>query len=109
MNSDYEPINIIEGKIGKFKFRTHKRFKKYYFNDELAFENQSSHHVQTLVKMGDTFVDIGAHHGYYSLIASNQVGQKGKVIAFEPVPENRKLLKENLTQINPKTYQIYDY
>jgi len=108
MDSDYDPANIIEGKIGKYKFKTHKRFSEYYFNKNVAFENQSTHHVETLVKKGDTFIDVGAHHGYYSLVAAERVGSEGKIVAFEPVPENNRLLQENLAQIPPKTYQIFD-
>lgn len=47
------------------------------------------------LKEGDTFVDIGAYIGYYSILARNIVGEKGKVIAFEPNPESYKILKKN--------------
>ena len=40
--------------------------------------------------------DIGANIGYYILMESNLVGNKGKILAIEPVPENMKLLKKNL-------------
>lgn len=35
------------------------------------------------LKPGDIFLDIGAHIGFYSLIASQLVGGKGKVLAIE--------------------------
>ena len=41
-------------------------------------------------------IDIGAHIGYYTLIAANLVGDKGKVFAFEPAPENYALLVKNI-------------
>ena len=37
-------------------------------------------------------LDIGAHHGFYTLLASRKVGKKGKVIAFEPSPRKRRKL-----------------
>jgi FkbM family methyltransferase len=41
-----------------------------------------------------TALDIGAHHGIYTLLMSKLVGPKGKVIAFEPsVRESRRLEK----------------
>jgi len=49
-----------------------------------------------LVSRGMVVVDIGAHIGYYTLIAANLVGDKGKVFAFEPAPENYALLVKNI-------------
>lgn len=43
-------------------------------------------------KKGAIFVDIGAYCGYYSLIAAKLVGEEGKVFAFEPHPDNYKML-----------------
>jgi len=48
------------------------------------------------VKSGMTVVDIGANIGLYTVLASQLVGPKGKVIAFEPEPSNLKLLKKHV-------------
>jgi len=48
------------------------------------------------LKPGDVFVDIGAHIGYYSVMASDIVGPSGRVFAFEPEPENFKTLSANI-------------
>jgi FkbM family methyltransferase len=42
--------------------------------------------LKKVLKKGDTFFDVGAYVGYYSLIASGIVGEKGQVHSFEPVP-----------------------
>jgi FkbM family methyltransferase len=52
--------------------------------------------VKKLLKDGMTFLDLGAHRGYYTLLASKLVGEKGRVFAFEPAPENFALLKTNV-------------
>ena len=42
---------------------------------------------QTLIaclKPGDTFLDVGANIGYFSLLASQLVGESGTVVSFEP-------------------------
>jgi hypothetical protein len=40
--------------------------------------------MMTALKPGDVFLDVGAHHGYFSTIAARVVGPTGRVIAFEP-------------------------
>ena len=48
------------------------------------------------LRAGDVAVDVGAHIGYYTLLAARRVGQRGVVFAFEPDPANYKLLNENI-------------
>lgn len=64
------------------------------------FEEYELEVFESLVKPGSTILDIGANIGVYSLIASDKLGKKGHIYAFEPVPENLELLKKNLTQNN---------
>jgi FkbM family methyltransferase len=44
----------------------------------------------------DVCVDVGAHVGYYTLLASKLVGPGGHVYAFEPSPANYRDLVANL-------------
>lgn len=44
---------------------------------------------------GDVFVDVGAHYGYFSLLASCLVGKTGQVFAFEASPQTFKTLQKN--------------
>jgi FkbM family methyltransferase len=52
--------------------------------------------VLALLKPGDVFLDLGANIGYYSVLASRACGPSGAVYAFEPGPENFRLLQRNL-------------
>ena len=58
--------------------------------------------IQDNIAEGDTFIDIGANIGYYSLVVGRLVGPQGKVISVEPSPSIFKLLTENvsLNQLN---------
>lgn len=49
-----------------------------------------------LVKPGWTVVDIGANVGYYTLLLANLVGKSGRVVAFEPDPDNYSILCRNM-------------
>jgi FkbM family methyltransferase len=44
---------------------------------------------------GDTFVDVGSHVGYYAMLASQHVGEQGRVFAFEPSPQTFGVLLAN--------------
>lgn len=51
--------------------------------------------VLSAVAEDDTFIDGGAHVGFYALLASELVGESGRVFAFEPTPRTFGILKEN--------------
>jgi FkbM family methyltransferase len=61
-----------------------------------GFERGERSFVQRFLRPGMTVLDIGAHHGFYTLLASELVGSNGKVFAFEPSPRERKALRLNL-------------
>ena len=48
------------------------------------------------VKQGDTFLDIGAHFGYFSLLASSIVGEKGSVYCVEASKATFAVLSQNV-------------
>lgn len=57
------------------------------------------HQTQLLLEHlqpGDTFVDVGANLGYYTVLAATKVGPTGRVFAFEPDPESYALLVRNV-------------
>ena len=54
------------------------------------------HLLEKEIQSGDTVIDVGANIGYYTLLFAKLVGKTGKVFAFEPVPENYKILKKNI-------------
>ena len=60
------------------------------------FEPLSTRVVCEHLRPGDTFLDIGANFGYFSLLAAHTVGPSGHVIAVEASPEVLPYLKKNL-------------
>ncbi len=47
------------------------------------------------LKKNMNFIDIGAHYGFFTLLASYLIGPAGRVLAFEPTPSTFKVLQEN--------------
>jgi FkbM family methyltransferase len=60
------------------------------------FENAERQFVEKFLRPGMNVLDIGAHHGFYSLLASRRVGASGMVLSFEPSPRERRRLKQHL-------------
>ena len=52
--------------------------------------------LETVVRAGDTFWDVGAHKGFVSLAAARMVGADGHVVAVEPSATNLGFLRRHL-------------
>jgi FkbM family methyltransferase len=74
---------------------SHKLFTESIYKDE---DNERKA-VERLLLPGQTFLDIGAHHGFYTLLASRIVGATGMVLSFEPSPNSFAVLEYHV-QIN---------
>jgi FkbM family methyltransferase len=71
-----------------------------YIGQQLAaegsFELTMVETAMSHVRPGDVFIDVGAHMGFYTLVASRAVGDKGSVHCFEPGDKQHRLLSENV-------------
>jgi FkbM family methyltransferase len=61
------------------------------------YERRHQKIISRLIGPGDVFLDVGAHVGFYSLMASRRVGTAGRVIAFEPNPRNIDYLRRHIS------------
>lgn len=86
-------------------------------NGDLFFNGIMSPKVTAIVQdilgelnrvYGDVFFfEVGAHHGYYTLIAANQI-DVGTVIAIEPSPSNASRLHENINLNGYENINIHE-
>jgi FkbM family methyltransferase len=49
--------------------------------------------ITEYLKPGDVFFDVGAHHGWMSMVAARRTGRSGRVVAFEPSPSSVDFLQ----------------
>lgn len=64
--------------------------------EEGVWEAYETSLVLSLLRPGDVFIDAGANIGYFSVLGGSVVGAGGKVFAFEPDPDNFRLLQANI-------------
>jgi len=62
------------------------------------WESETVRFVWGWLRAGQTVLDVGAHVGQYTLLASGIVGQAGRVIAFEPHPVLGRVLRRNVAR-----------
>src|SRR5918912_4362355 len=63
-----------------------------------GFERAELEWARRLARPESTAVDVGANVGVYTVVLARAVGPEGRVLAFEPGPENVRRLEENLAR-----------
>lgn len=73
-----------------------------------TYEAEMQNTIARTVTPGAVFFDVGAHAGYYSLLASRLVLREGRVVAFEPDARNLGFLKEHLRLNNASNVNVIE-
>ena len=63
-----------------------------------GYEPECTDAILGILGEGDTFVDLGANEGYFSILASKKVGKNGKVFSIEP--------QQRLWEVIEKNYEL---
>ncbi|WP_329077553.1 FkbM family methyltransferase [Streptomyces niveus] len=61
-----------------------------------VWEPHMTRWLQARLLPGDTFIDVGANIGYYTVLASGLVGEGGRVVAVEASPDFHQRLLEQV-------------
>lgn len=69
------------------------RFIDHYMLKD--YEPLTSRVIRTMARDIHTFVDVGAHYGYFTILVGRE-NPDCKIIAFEPVSENYIVLRKNV-------------
>jgi FkbM family methyltransferase len=105
------PRPTVEFEVMGFRVRLNPH---EYVDRELLFRPQLYEHVEleyvrNQLRPGDTFVDIGANIGVYSLLASKLVGASGRVLAAEADVDTYARLVGNLKLNNAANVDARNY
>jgi FkbM family methyltransferase len=79
-----------------------------------TYERYLTRKMRKYVKPGDVTYDIGASFGYHALALATLVGERGRVIAFEPTDADRQVLehkpaRNDLRQVEIRREAIGDH
>ncbi len=91
------PMSSFTFSLGEgSRFRLHNEIESHSMWIRATQEEAGSRFARAYLRPGDTFVDIGANIGRYTVPASRIVGPNGRVIALEPTSSTCKALRENV-------------
>jgi len=66
--------------------------------DELRGASEEYRVMKELLRTGDTFIDVGANHGSFAILAAPLVGARGRVVAIEAQPNLAQLVERSLAE-----------
>lgn len=90
------PVARVLTDVGALLLPAHDEVMLSYMRQHGRWEQDEADRLRALLRPGMTFVDVGAHVGYMTLLAAGAVGPTGRGFAFEPEPANYRLLMANL-------------
>jgi FkbM family methyltransferase len=64
--------------------------------NELTNPDLDAIKLRYFLSKGDTFIDVGANHGSFSVVASKLIGAQGRIVAIEPQPTLAPLVEQSL-------------
>jgi FkbM family methyltransferase len=105
MLPDEMAISIFRGKLKGKKLFVKSGSIRYILG---IYEPNKAKLFEKFIQRGKVFYDIGAHIGYFTLMASLLVGESGKVISFEPNPQNIGYLRKHMKINNRNNVTIIE-
>jgi len=78
----------------RIKLHSFRHRGYWYFGKHREYETMSL--FPKIIANGDFVVDIGGHIGYMSLYFADLVGSQGRVVVFEPGPNNLPYIRTNV-------------
>lgn len=74
---------------------------------EKGYETNYDSQLSSCMRAGDVVWDIGANVGYYTRRYAERIGQKGRVIAFEPSARNFERLRRACKELSNVSLMSY--
>jgi FkbM family methyltransferase len=86
---------IVSTERGKFYIAPFSHFGYFMLRDG-DYEPALLSFLESSIDRGSVVIDVGAHEGYFSVVAAQLVGKEGQVVAIEPQTRVLPILGYNL-------------
>ena len=93
----YREGSVVKLRVGHgagLSWCRHHRYVNGYWLGNYELPVQEALH--RLLRRDDVFYDVGANAGFFTLLASRFVGPRGRVYAFEPVPDSIGSIRDQI-------------
>lgn len=100
-----QALAIMSGPMKGMAIHTDLKNRSRYYSGKHEPEVVST--LLSVVKTGMTAIDIGANHGYLTILLAKLVGPQGTVCAFEPEPDNYNLLRRTIRANELENVEAY--
>jgi FkbM family methyltransferase len=77
--------------------------------NEVSLDYPDTSILKRFIADGDTFVDAGANHGSFSIVASKLVGTRGLVVSIEPQKRKADVIEKSLAANGRCKYQVHRF
>jgi len=94
LGQESKPRNIVRGLAAGYQMSVSPAENLGYLLG--TYEPHLQKIIKEYVAKGETVYDVGANVGYVSLLLAKRVGPSGRIVAFEPVPQNIDSFRENI-------------
>lgn len=74
-----------------------------------AYEPEMTQCIEQLLEKGDSFIDLGANEGYFTVLASSLVSSTGKIYSIEPQKRLWEVIKQNVMLNSLSNVQLLPY
>ena len=90
---DLESLERVRPRGHDFEMLVTPRYRSRFV--DAAYESHTATLLAALSRSHRLFVDVGAHYGFFSLLAASRSPEL-EIVAIEPVPQNFEVLSRNL-------------
>ncbi len=95
---ELDPSEVVDVQtdVGQLYLHRDDKVMTPFISERGVWEPDEAAFLRASLRLGSTFLDVGANVGYMTVLGGRSVGAAGRVVAVEPDPANVRLLRANL-------------